>query len=117
LSISQQDSAYRYLKKSKDFLNLSIIEKANGAINDKAIDIAILASEQKSEALKDLNRALGIILGASIIIGLILFYTIRKINRQKEKLLTKSEKILQQSQELEAKNYEQKCCSRRYITG
>jgi two-component sensor histidine kinase len=37
-----------------------------------------------------------------------LFYTIRKINRQKEKLLTKSEKILQQSQELEAKNYEQK---------
>ena len=108
LSISQQDSAYRYLKKSKDFLNLSIIEKANGAIDDKAIDIAILASEQKSEALKDLNRALGIILGASIIIGLILFYTIRKINRQKEKLLTKSEKILQQSQELEAKNYEQK---------
>lgn len=108
LSISQQDSAYRYLKKSKDFLNLSIIEKANGAIDDKAIDIAILASEQKSEALKDLNRALGIILGASIIIGLILFYTIRKINRQKEKLLTKWEKILQQSQELEAKNYEQK---------
>ena len=108
MSISQQDSAYYYLRESKEFLQLSIVEKANGAINDKAIDIAILASEQKSEALKDLNRALGIILGASIIIGLILFYTIRKINRQKEKLLTKSEKILQQSHELEAKNYEQK---------
>ncbi|HQW13112.1 MAG TPA: sensor histidine kinase [Saprospiraceae bacterium] len=108
MSISQQDSAYYYLRESKEFLQLSIVEKANGAINDKAIDIAILASEQKSEALKDLNRALGIILGASIIIGLILFYTIRKINRQKEKLLTKSEKILQQTQELEAKNYEQK---------
>ena len=108
MSISQQDSAYYYLRESKEFLQLSIVEKANGAINDRAIDIAILASEQKNETLNYLNRVLGIILITSIIIGLILFYTLRKINRQKEELLTKSVKILQQTKELEAKNYEQK---------
>ncbi len=108
ISISQQDSAYYYLQDSKEFLQLSLVEKANGVINDRAIDIAILASEQKNETLNYLNRALGIILITSIIIGLILFYTLRKINRQKEELLTKSVKILQQTKELEAKNYEQK---------
>ena len=108
LSISRQDSAYIYLLKSKEFLQLSITEKANGAINDEAIDIAIVASEQKNEDLKYLNKVLGIILGTMIIIGLILFFTLRKINKQKRELLTKSDKILQQTGELEVKNHEQK---------